>query len=473
MLFTEPASLFVFLPIVMAIARFFPREACNYALLALSLLFYAMGEPEHVLLLVLSSGFNYVAALVLESREPDQRRTVLVVAVGVNLALLVFFKYVGFLIGNLNGLFEISGLPPLWDPQIHLPLGISFFTFQAISYLMDVSSGQVKAERNPAYLALYISLFPQLVAGPIVRFSHIAEDLRQRSATVTDWAEGLRLFCLGLGRKMLIANSLGVTADAIFRLPTEQLSTVLAWTGVIAYALQIFFDFSGYSAMAIGIGRVLGFRFPRNFNNPYCATSIQDFWRRWHISLSTWFRDYLYIPLGGSRGGKMRTATNLAVVFLLCGLWHGASWNFVIWGVLHGAFLSIEKLPSIRRVVSTPIFNRCYALLVVLVGWVFFRCETLAQSMSYLKVMFFGGAGELPITLFVGPVAVVAFIFGALWATPFFSRANEVLVGWSQRTPARRYLHDGLLLGGVSAMLLLAVSQSASNTFNPFIYFRF
>lgn len=473
MLFTEPAALFIFLPLVMAITRFSSREVSNYALLLLSFLFYAVGEPHHVMLLVGCSLFNYAAALMLEQRELPDRKPLLVFTVGVNLLLLVFFKYSDFIIGNLNAILTATNTAAVPQPNIHLPLGISFFTFQAISYLMDVSAGRVKAERNPAYLGLYISLFPQLVAGPIVRFSDVAEDLRQRNATSTDWAEGLRLFVLGLGRKMLIANSLGVTADAIFRLPTEQLSASLAWMGVITYALQIFFDFSGYSTMAIGIGRVLGFRFPRNFDYPYIATSVQDFWRRWHISLSTWFRDYLYIPLGGSRSGRVRTGINLCVVFLLCGLWHGASWNFVIWGALHGVFLSAEKLPLLKRITTTPVVNRIYTLTVVLVGWVFFRCETVGQSLVFLNVMFLGGSSTISASLFINEVTVIAFVFGVLWSTPFFQLMNGKLMQRNAGKPLRNYIHEGLVLCSLSVIMVLSISQSASNTFNPFIYFRF
>lgn len=473
MLFTEPAALFVFLPIVMAVTRFLPRAACNYALLLLSLLFYAIGEPRHVALLVICCVMNYAFGILLENRVPDQRRGLLAIGVGINLAMLLFYKYLLFLVSNLNAVLGFVSTVQLAEPNVQLPLGISFFTFQAISYLMDVASGRVRAERNPAYLALYVSLFPQLVAGPIVRFSHVAEDLRERDATLTDWSEGLRLFVLGLGRKMLIANSLAVTADALFRLPSEQLNAPLAWMGVLCYALQIFFDFSGYSAMAIGIGRVLGFRFAKNFNYPYCATSIQDFWRRWHMSLSTWFRDYLYIPLGGSRLGSRRTAANLCVVFLLCGLWHGASWNFVIWGALHGLFLAVERCRWMRFITGTPVLNRVYTLVVVLIGWVFFRCETVAESTTWLRTMFLGGQGSLDLALFAGPVTWLALIFGVAWSTPLFPYLSQRTIRDAADKPRRNTAHDAVALCSLMVIAVLSISQSASNTFNPFIYFRF
>ena len=288
MLFTEPASLFVFLPLVLLISRVASRGVCNYLLLALSLLFYAVGEPQHVQLLVLSSLLNYLFGILLEDLpHPRSRKVVCVLGVGCNLALLGVWKYSGFLVDNLNVLLGLAGDLRLPRPEIALPLGISFFTFQGLSYLLDVYWRQVKAERNPAFLGLYISLFPQLIAGPIVRYSDVATDLRERDTTLADWSEGIRQFILGCARKLLIANPVAETADAVFSLSDSQLSLPLAWVGLLAYAFQIYFDFSGYSVMAIGLGRILGFRFPQNFQDPYAATSVRDFWRRWHISLST------------------------------------------------------------------------------------------------------------------------------------------------------------------------------------------
>ncbi len=474
MLFTEPASLFVFLPLVLAMSRFASRAVGNYLLLALSLLFYAVGEPQHVPLLVLSSLLNYLFGILLEDRQrPGLRKLACGLGVGCNLALLGFWKYSGFLADNLNLLLGLAGDLQLQRPEIELPLGISFFTFQGLSYLLDVYSGQVKAERNPAFLGLYISLFPQLIAGPIVRFSDVAADLRQREATLDDWSEGIRQFILGCARKLLIANPVAETADAIFSLSDSQLSMPLAWVGLLAYAFQIYFDFSGYSAMASGLGRMLGFRFPQNFNDPYTATSVRDFWRRWHISLSTWFRDYLYVPLGGNRVSPKRTTINLMVVFLLCGLWHGASWNFVVWGGIHGTFLTLERHPRLQWLPRTPGVNRIYTLIVVLTGWVFFRCETLSQSMAFLHALVAGDSAGLPISLFVSRTGMLAFVVAAVWSTPAFTLIGRRLNHLSENRPGRQLLFDSSMLTVLCGILLLSVSQAAANTFNPFIYFRF
>jgi alginate O-acetyltransferase complex protein AlgI len=478
MLFTEPAALFVFLPLVLAVSRFTSRTVCNYCLLVLSLLFYAQGESQYTHLLIVSSLANYVFGISIELMTgPGMRRAACGLGIAFNLVLLGWYKYLGFAADNLNTLLKLFELTPVERPEILLPLGISFFTFQGISYLLDVFSGQVRAERNPVYVGLYIALFPQLIAGPIVRFSDIAEDLRRRTVHLDDWSEGLRLFILGCARKMLIANPVGETADAIFSLNGNQLSTQLAWIGLLAYSLQIYFDFSGYSTMAVGIGRALGFRFPENFSYPYFATSMRDFWRRWHMSLSTWFRDYLYIPLGGNRGSSLRTTVNLLTVFLLCGLWHGASWNFVIWGGIHGFFLTLERTRMADRLHGIPVLNRVYTLSVVLLGWVFFRCETFTQSVGFLKAL--AGlntvsgpaAAALPLSIFVSRTGLTAMIFGVLWSTPVFTYLQQHFV--SINSPKSRFIHDAVALTGLSALFLLTVSQSAANTFNPFIYFRF
>lgn len=474
MLFTEPATLFVFLPLVLAISRFAPRTVCNYALLLLSLLFYAIGEPAHVWLLLVSALLNYVCGIALETLQaPPLRRVILISGVGSNLALLAVYKYAGFLADNLNavcGLFAEYQIP---RPNLLLPLGISFYTFQGLSYLLDVYWHSAKAERNPAHLALYICLFPQLVAGPIVRFTDVAADLRLRQVTLHDWTCGIRLFILGFARKMLIANPVGECADAIFDLPGSQLSAAVAWTGLLTYSIQIYFDFSGYSTMAIGIGRILGFRFPENFNDPYMATSVRDFWRRWHMSLSTWFRDYLYIPLGGNRGSSARNAFNLLTVFLLCGLWHGASWNFVLWGALHGFFLAMERQPEFERVVRRSFVNRVYTLSVVLTGWVLFRCETIGHAGEFFRALFVGNNSALPVSLYLSHTGLAALIAGLIWSTPAFDLAQTRLRSACAESGTLRGIHDLLLVGGLAGLLLLTVSQAAADTFNPFIYFRF
>lgn len=474
MLFTEPATLFVFLPLVLAISRFAPRTVCNYALVLLSLLFYGIGEPRHLWLLVVSSLLNYAGGVALDATQtPTFRRAIMIGGVGSNLALLALCKYSGFLADNLNAVFGLVSDIRLERPTCLLPLGISFYTFQGLSYLLDVYWRNVKAERNPAHLMLYICLFPQLVAGPIVRFTDVAADLHQRNVTLNDWSFGIRLFILGFARKMLIANPVGECADAIFALPGNQLSAALAWTGLLTYSIQIYFDFSGYSTMAIGIGRILGFRFPENFNDPYMATSVRDFWRRWHMSLSTWFRDYLYIPLGGNRRSAARNVFNLLTVFLLCGLWHGASWNFVLWGALHGLFLTLEREPRFARAVQLPLVNRIYTLSVVLIGWVLFRCETISHAGEFFRALLVGSSSAVPVSLFLSHTGLAALVAGLIWSTPAFNVIQSRLRIACSKSGWLQGIHDMVLVGGLAGLLLLTMSQAAADTFNPFIYFRF
>lgn len=341
--------------------------------------------------MVLSIVVNWIAGLGIEAKKRAGKNTipVLAVAVALNLLPLAFFKYGNFCVNNVNGVLETLSLPVIEMGDLHLPIGISFFTFQAISYLVDIYRGQATVQKHPVNLALYISLFPQLIAGPIVRYKDVEREIIGRITRIEDLKSGTLRFVSGLGKKVLIANSMGVVADQVFTLPIENVSTGLAWIGIVAYTLQIYFDFSGYSDMAIGLGRIFGFHFLENFNYPYISQSIQEFWRRWHISLSSWFRDYLYIPLGGNRAGTWRTYFNLLLVFFLCGLWHGASWTFVIWGLYHGLFLVVERLGLIQLLKTIPVFFRhVYTMLVVMVGWVFFRAETLDQALAYVVRMF-------------------------------------------------------------------------------------
>src|SRR5262245_50332754 len=336
-------------------------------------------------------------------------KMVLASAIVVNLLVLGFFKYANFFADNVNTLFLALGVNPILVPRVLLPIGISFYTFHAISYVVDVYRGDAIAQKSPVHAALYLLLFPQLIAGPIIRYRDLADQLAKRTVTIDDFAYGVRRFVIGLGKKVLIANVVAAPADAIFAMPLAQLSAGHAWVGLVCYTLQIYFDFSGYSDMAIGLGRMFGFRFPENFRWPYVARSVQEFWRRWHISLSTWFRDYLYVPLGGSRVTPARMYANLVTVFFLCGLWHGASWNFVIWGLWHGAFLVVERLLATnprkhettklnqRAHESPETFSRfrgfevswrhAYTLAVVMIGWVFFRAETLPGAFAFLKAM--------------------------------------------------------------------------------------
>jgi alginate O-acetyltransferase complex protein AlgI len=346
MLFTEPVFWFLFLPLLLSLHFLVVRPQRNLLLLLASLLFYAWGERSFVFVMLASIAFNYVVGLWIDTRRgvrSRERRWPLAVGVAGNLLLLAAYKYANVLADQLSAVFVALGLPGLELEPIHLPIGISFFTFQGMSYVIDIHRGETPVQRHPLRLALYISMFPQLIAGPIVRYGRIATQLVERTIDRRGFADGVRRFTVGLGKKVLIANSVALPADTIFALPPDQLTTAAAWLGIVCYTLQIYFDFSGYSDMAIGLGRMFGFRFPENFNYPYVAESVTEFWRRWHMTLSNWFRDYLYLPLGGNRLGRVRLAANLFTVFFLCGLWHGASWTFVVWGLYHGVLLSLER----------------------------------------------------------------------------------------------------------------------------------
>jgi len=469
MVFSSLTFLFLFLPAVLFLNVVTPARFRNTTLLLASLLFYAWGETVFVLLMLASIAVNYLTGLALRrARRPSARRGILLLALTANLGFLGWFKYAGFLAENVSALGNLLGIGGLEISPVHLPIGISFFTFQALSYVIDVYRGKTEAQRNPVKLALFISLFPQLIAGPIVRYRDIAAQIESRFLDAEGFGEGVRRFTIGLGKKVLIANTLAVPADRIFALPPHELSASVAWFGAACYALQIYFDFSGYSDMAIGLGRMFGFRIPENFNYPYVATSITEFWRRWHISLSTWFRDYLYIPLGGSRRGVGRTYRNLIVVFLLCGLWHGASWNFVAWGLFHGGFLILERLGLGRalRSVSAPLAHG-YCLLAVTVGWVFFRAETLTHAAGYLSAMVgqstAAGAARFIVDYADGEI-LAAFLVGLLASTPWLAGASRRL---------RFDFATAASTAGIAAILIVCAVKLANQTYNPFIYFRF
>jgi alginate O-acetyltransferase complex protein AlgI len=397
------------------------------------------------------------------------------VAVAVNLVVLGVFKYANFLVENVNALLAFRGAR-ITPPDLVLPIGISFFTFHAISYVVDVYRGDATAQKSPVHAALYLLLFPQLIAGPIIRYRTIADQLARRTVALEDFAAGVRRFVVGLGKKVLIANVVAAPADRIFGAPLSELDAPHAWLAVVCYTLQIYFDFSGYSDMAIGLGRMFGFRFPENFRWPYIADTVQEFWRRWHMSLSSWFRDYVYVPLGGNRVSAARMYRNLVTVFFLCGLWHGASWNFVIWGLFHGTFLVVERIglaAAVRRL-WLPL-RHVYLLLVVMVGWVFFRADTLAGAVAFLRTMFGLQAASRPTPFALGwyltPEVWLALIVGAIGSTPLIPALGDWrrirLASW------RAAGFDALATASLILILGAAVMQMAARTYNPFIYFRF
>jgi alginate O-acetyltransferase complex protein AlgI len=482
MLFSSPVFLFAFIPIVLAVYFLLPRRDWNTWLLIASLFFYAWGEKAFVLVMLASITLNFIFGLLVEKfKGRSACRFVILVAVAVNLGLLVGYKYANFLVDSLNHLLMASSIPVLKLSPVHLPIGISFFTFHALSYVIDVYRSHARAQRNPINLALYITLFPQLVAGPILRFHEISGQLYHRTVSWEAFSYGIQRFIVGLAKKMLLANPLAANADAIFRInDASLLSPTVAWGGAIFYTLQIYFDFSGYSDMAVGLGKMFGFDFPENFNYPYTACSIQDFWRRWHISLSTWFRDYLYIPLGGNRGSNLRTHVNLITVFFLCGLWHGASWTFVAWGLYHGTFLILERPISARRMQNRwkPL-RRVLTLLIVIVGWVFFRANDFGQATIFLKAMF-GFApqiGKLDAAVFPDSEIKIVFVCGILAAMPIAPLLERVALAISRSLPRFRSAFDGCFeatqISALTMLLLLSMMRMAAGTYNPFIYFRF
>src|SRR6201995_561748 len=465
--FLSITFLFYFLPIFLAAYFLTPTiQAKNVVTLLFSLIFYAWGEPRFVIILLLSIAFNFCAGLFIDAREGSSRRLVLAVAVAGNLLLLGIFKYANFITANLTTLLSPLGAPSI-RTSIPLPLGISFFTFHSLSYIIDVYRRRFRANRDPVQVALYISLFPQLVAGPIVRYKTVARQLDARRFTFGRASVGARVFIIGLAQKVLVADVVAKLVQVTFdQLPHRSL--VEAWIGLISYTVQIYFDFAGYSNMAIGLGIVLGFTFPRNFRIPYTSLSITEFWRRWHMSLSSWLRDYLYIPLGGNRGSNAQTYRNLVMVFLLCGLWHGANWTFVLWGAWHGAFLVIERLGlgSVLARIPTPA-RWAYALLAVMGGWVLFRSTDLPEAIGYYASLFGrNGLSEVSLdmhdalndraimTLVIGCVLAVAPRWPAKWAPPFLVRASaDVAVTF--------------------ALLIFSMITVAAGAYSPFLYFRF
>lgn len=471
MVFSSISFLFVFLPLLLAVYFLLParlREGRNLVLLLFSLFFYGYGGPRFLLLMLLSIAVNYAGGLL---AAPGQRRrrlwTGLVTAV--NLGLLGWFKYAGFLGANLNRIW--TGLPV---PEVALPIGISFFTFQGLSYVLDVYRGEAVAERNPLRVALHISLFPQLVAGPIVRYTTVADEIRNRRETLDAFTDGAVRFLFGLGKKMLLANQLGLLADQVYATRPEFLTTALAWLGAAAYTGQIYFDFSGYSDMAIGLGRMFGFHFLENFNYPYLSQSVTEFWRRWHISLSTWFRDYLYIPLGGNRCAHWKHIRNILVVWALTGLWHGAAWNFLCWGLYFGLLLLGEKYGWGRILERAPAALRhLYAMVLIVVSWVLFRAETLDYAVRFLQAM--AGFAQGGLTDGRTTYYLLEFRWELLLAIPAAMPVKSWLQNWLESKSGAAA--QALLAWGPKLIALgmfgLSFLRLVSSSFNPFIYFRF
>ena len=470
MVFSSLVFLCIFLPTVFLIYTIVPSLRFRNGLLTVaSLAFYAYGEPVYVLLMIFSSLLNYVCARLVTSKTKG--KAVVIIAVIINLGMLAVFKYSGFFVESINA---VSGLS-IPVPQISLPIGISFFTFQALSYVIDVYRKTVEPQKNFFYVLLYISFFPQLIAGPIVKYRDINEQIVARKQSIEKIANGLRRFICGLAKKVLIANTMGQTADIIFSAGEGYSSILTAWIGALAYLFQIYYDFSGYSDMAIGLGKMFGFDFKENFNYPYGATSVRDFWRKWHISLSTWFKEYLYIPLGGNRKGKTRTVVNRLIVFFCTGLWHGASWTFVFWGIYHGLFLLIEEFVPVLGKLPKAI-SHIYTLLAVTIGFVFFRAETITQGFDFIANMFCGfdiSSESLSLALTqLTPWFIVMFVVAVIGCAPIKPIADRLRVDGSALSKKQSIVQTVLYVLAF-VLLLWCVIRLSGTSYNPFIYFRF
>ena len=482
MVFSSTVFLFLFLPTLLLAYTLAPRFLKNTLLLLASLLFYAWGEGGYVVLVLVYVLVNQVLGWYVGKapRGSKAAKSLVGWSVVLNLLMLVGFKYTNFLVENVNTLLGWLHLAPLDIGHVHLPIGVSFFTFQAMSYVIDVYRGEAQARKNPIDVALYKALFPQLIAGPIVRFKDVADQIRERFVTIDGFAYGVKRFTVGLAKKMLIANIVAAPVDEIFSLHPSHLSPALTWLGIVGYALQIYFDFSGYSDMAIGLAKMFGFDFKENFAHPYVSRSVTEFWRRWHISLSTWFRDYLYIPLGGNRGGEWKTYRNLLIVFFLCGLWHGASWTFVIWGLHHGLFLVLERRGLKGLLERSPVpVRHAYTLLVVLVGWVFFRAPSLGYALAWLQAMagFAPSSGTMVLTTStLNPLFWTSLVAGIVGSAPIvpwlLAKIESARV--AAKSPARFEIALGIASNAVVFLVFfLCAAALSSSTHNPFIYFRF
>ena len=459
MVFSSSLFLFGFLPAVLFLYFFAHQRYRNFILLLASLLFYAWGEPKNVLIMLASILVNYVFGIILEKRK-KLSKLILALSVIYNVGVLFYFKYFNFVGEIWTGITGYS-----WNiRQIALPIGISFFTFQIMSYVIDVYRGTVPAQKNLINLALYISLFPQLIAGPIVRYIDVEAQIKERTCSWDKAYEGVKRFAIGFSKKVLIADQMALLVDSVFG--GSYPSIISHWVGIIAYSLQIYYDFSGYSDMAIGLGKIFGFDFLENFNYPYIAKSVKEFWRRWHISLSSWFRDYLYIPLGGNRKGTLRTYINLLIVFFVTGLWHGASFNFIIWGLFHGLFLIIERLGFGKVLEKTPkAVQHLYTLLIVMIAWVFFRADTLNDAILYLQGMIIPYGKDVAYFNYIMDARYWFFLIaGLVFAVPYTRIAAMI-----RKSKVLQSIADVMII----FLFIVAICYMLGSGYSPFLYFRF
>lgn len=473
MVFSSVLFLFLFLPAVIFIYFVIPKEfrfLRNLVLLVFSLAFYFYGEPKLIVIMLISIAVNYISGIIIHaSKKSSTKKTYLILAVAVNIVMLGYYKYFGFFSENFALVFGVDKTLA----NIVLPIGISFYTFQGLSYVIDVYRNDAPVQKNPLNIALYISLFPQLIAGPIVRYNTVAEEITTRRETLDDFSEGIKRFMFGFGKKMLLANTMGAVADEIFALEVSTLPFDLAWLGAISYEFQIFFDFSGYSDMAIGLGLMFGFHFLENFNYPLISKSVTEFWRRWHMSLGTWFRDYVYIPLGGNRVSPMRHIFNIFVVWALTGFWHGANWTFMAWGIYFGILLIIEKFFLLKILKKIPaFFSHLYTLILVTVSWVIFRCESLGSAVKYIGKMFTFSTHITDRFLYLVSqyrLELIICIIVSIPISQFLKKKAERMKNSTLSTFITTYPVGFLAV----TVFLVSVIYLINSTFNPFIYFRF
>ncbi|MFJ6265823.1 MBOAT family O-acyltransferase [Lysinibacillus xylanilyticus] len=468
MVFSSLIFVFVFLPLAILLYYISPKILRNFVLFVVSLIFYAWGEPVYIVIMIFSTLFDYVNGVLIDKYRSHKSitKTIFINSIIINLGILGFFKYYGFVVDNINTIFNLN----IHVETLPLPIGISFYTFQTMSYVIDVYLGKVPAQKNIISFGTYVTMFPQLVAGPIVKYSDIDKQLQERKVTLDRFGEGMELFIRGLALKVLLANNIGLLWTSVKTTSMSELTILTAWLGIIAFAFQIYFDFRGYSAMAQGLGKMFGFDFPENFNYPYISKSVTEFWRRWHISLGSWFREYVYIPLGGNRAGLLKQLRNLFIVWFLTGLWHGASWNFVVWGLYFGLFVTLEKLFLLKWLNNRMrVIAHVYTLIIVLIGWVFFEFDNLSVAISYIGIMFgFNQSAFLDNnTLYYLTTNFMLFCILAICSTPFPQKA---LI----------YIRENLKLPGAICipifyviLVVLSTAYLVNDTYNPFLYFRF
>ena len=471
MLFSSPIFLFIFLPICLFVYYLSPKKFKNFTLLCFSLFFYTWGEQELVVLILISAIIDYSCGIIISK---GLRKLGLTLSILFNLSILFYFKYSNFAYTNLTSLLEIYDVTSKnaqYFSSIVLPIGISFYTFQTMSYTIDVFKGNVKANKNFIDFVTYVSLFPQLIAGPIVRYSQIEKELNNRKTSISQFSEGVERFIIGLAKKVIIANNTAFLVDGIFSLPISEMSSLLGWIGVFAFGVQIYYDFSGYSDMAIGLGKMFGFNFPENFKYPYTAQSIQEFWKKWHITLSTWFRDYIYIPLGLKNSSKSYRLLILMFVFFLTGFWHGANWNFIVWGLIHGLFIIFERFGLIKALKSIHIsLTHVYAMFVIFVTFPFFRCSSITEAFKYIINLFtFSTPTNYNyLSFYMSKEIIVCLVIGFIFFFPIYSKVGLYLKHFN-----KQYKLSYFKLLGLFSIYILCYIYISKGNYSPFIYFNF